>query len=151
MFLTLENSIWLLIFWKELYVLYGLTLDIFKKDNLTPETQGSNGSPVVYVSSTFHPKSRLIIKWCLTSMSRIFHLYWDVTIFRWSGRNFDLCSALRAMCRRVLHRATPTATQDLGFKVLSDGPKCGQERIQCRRPGANPGLWDKNISVLPLL
>jgi hypothetical protein len=34
--------------------------------------------------------------YCFTSRSRIFHLYWDVTIAGEGLQNLDLCSALRA-------------------------------------------------------
>lgn len=34
------------------------------------------------------------------SQEYIFHWYRDVSSYRWSDQNFDLCSALKAMCRK---------------------------------------------------
>jgi hypothetical protein len=55
-----------------------------------------------------------LIIYGITSWSRIFHLYGDVTIAGEGLQNLGLCSALRAF----LYRATPTVTRDLGFSGL---------------------------------
>jgi hypothetical protein len=65
----------------------------------------------------------MMVLYCFTSRSRIFHLYGDVTITGEGLQNFRLCSALRAFKQggifivpHILWQATSV------FLVSSEGP-----------------------------
>jgi hypothetical protein len=60
----------------------------------------------------------IIIIYCFTSCSRIFHLYEDVTITGEGLQNLGQCSVQGLRAGRDLNRATPAVTQGLCFSSL---------------------------------
>lgn len=77
--------------------------------------------------------SSVLIVYCLTSLSRIFHSYGVATACWWSAANFVLYSALRAIEEGgIFFVLAPTATRDLSLWGL------------IRRTSLHVPQWDSN-------
>lgn len=77
--------------------------------------------------------SSVLIVYCLTSLSRIFHSYGVATACWWSAANFVLYSALRAIEQGwIFFLLAPTATRDLSLWGL------------IRRTSLHVPQWDSN-------
>lgn len=77
--------------------------------------------------------SSVLIVYCLTSLSRIFHSYGVATACWWSAANFVLYSALRAIEQGgIFFVLAPTATRDLSLWGL------------IRRTSLHVPQWDSN-------
>jgi hypothetical protein len=71
--------------------------------------------------------------WTFESHEQFFSYLANVTITGDGAANLDICLALTAFSSEGLLRVTPTATQDLRFKVISERPVISTS--ECRAIG----------------